>query len=370
MLPDGSRRSVYGSTQREALDKLTALRRAIEGGEPPPNDRITTGEYLVAWLRDTAAVSVRPSTLESYTHHVTHSIIPAIGRVPLRALTPAHVQQLVNRIAEERGKVSAVRCRSVLRIALNHAIRWGMITRNAAALATSPKVVRTPPRILDPDQARAFIAAAEGDPHAAVWYLALGMGLRRGECLGLRWSDVDFAGGRVTVTYSLQRQAGEWVLVEPKSAESRRTLRAPAFVLAALKRRRVVAAAEALAGGRPLLDSDLVFTGAGGRGPLTSWYVSHRLPVLLRAAGLPVIHFHGLRHSCATLLMSMGVHPRVVQEILGHSHVSMTLSIYSHVLPTQQDDAAARMDTLANPGRGQDGVAGDSETSEKARTTL
>jgi integrase len=197
------------------------------------------------------------------------------------------------------------------------------------------------------EQARTFLAAIRGDRLEALYLVALGCGLRQGEILGLRWSDVDLDAGTLTVRQALARIEGQLVLVEPKSATSRRVVPLPALVRDALAAHRVRQDQECL----PLrpepgdVFADLVFTTTLGT-PLDGISVTRRFQRTLRAAGLPHQRFHDLRHACASLLLAQGVPARVVMETLGHSEISLTLNTYSHVLPSLGREAAERMDQV------------------------
>ena len=196
---------------------------------------------------------------------------------------------------------------------------------------------------MTPEQARAFLDAAHGQRLEALYAVALALGLRQGEALALRWVDLDLDAGFVTVRAGLQRVAGRLVLVEPKTPKSRRTIAAPPIVVAALRAHRSRQLQDRLAAGAAWQDLDFVFCTQTG-GPLDSRNVTRDFQRSLAKAGLPHMRFHDLRHSCASLLLAQGVHPRVVMETLGHSQIALTLNTYSHVIPVLQREAADRME--------------------------
>ena len=169
------------------------------------------------------------------------------------------------------------------------------------------------------------------------------MGLRQGEALGLRWQDIDFPARTLSVRKQLQRSDGEFQLVEPKTARSRRTLALPNIAVVELEGHRARQRTERTGVGDKWKDLDLVFTRPDG-GPLDGTVVTHQFHRLLERAGLPQRRFHDLRHSCATLLLAQGASPRVVMEVLGHSQIALTMNTYTHVLPELKRDAARRMD--------------------------
>lgn len=233
----------------------------------------------------------------------------------------------------------------MLRDALNCALRWGFIQRNAATLVDPPRISRTEVRPLTREQTRQFLDAVAGDRFESLYLVAIATGLRQGELLGLQWNDVDLNGGTVRVRHSLQRVTGTLTLVEPKTERSRRTVKLPAIALSALHaQRRRQAEARLLAGSR-WRDSGFVFATTIGT-PLDATNVTHAFRRALLKAGLPRQRFHDLRHTAASLLLLQGVHPRVVMDVLGHSQISLTMNTYAHVMPALQHEAADRMDSV------------------------
>jgi len=197
-----------------------------------------------------------------------------------------------------------------------------------------------------PEEARRLLDAARGDRLEALYSVALALGLRQGEALGLKWSDIDLEAGILRVRRAAQRIPHQGTqLVEPKTVRSRRTLVTPPVVVSALRAHRSRQIVERLAAGENWAELDLVFASQLGTladGP----NVTHRFHRLLKKAGLPPMRFHDLRHACASLLLVQGVHPRVVMETLGHSQISLTMNTYSHVLPALQREAADRMQAV------------------------
>ena len=350
---EGRRRKwVYGRTRREVAERLARVQRDIADGRPVANDRLTTGEYLQRWLDDVARDRVRPLTWRGYEQLIRVHLVPTLGRVPLARLTPQHVNTLLSAKTRE-GRLAPRTVQymhSVLRAALNQAVRWRIVPYNAAALVSAPRVVHAEVRVLTPQEARSLLDAARGDRLEALYSVALALGLRQGEALGLSWSDVDLESGALRVRRAAQRIPHEGVrLVETKTARSRRTLALPPVVVRALREHRGRQVEERLAAGEDWQDLGLVFTSEIGT-PLDGPNVTHRFHRLLARAGLPRMRFHDLRHACASLLLAQGVHPRVVMETLGHSQISLTMNTYSHVLPALQREAADQMEAaLAGP---------------------
>jgi integrase len=306
----------------------------------------TVATFLDRWLRDSAASTVRPSTLVSYRSLVAIHIKPGLGAICLSRIGPADIQRLINdRTASGLSPRRVQYIHAVLRRALGQALRWGLVTRNVATLVDPPRVRRAEVQPLTTGEARELLEAARGDRLEAIYTVALALGMRQGEILGLRWDDVDLDAGKIRVRNSLQRLGPGWELVEPKSARSRRTMAMPAIVTAALRAHRIRQLEERVWAGSRWQEHGFVFTSTIGT-PLNGSNVTHRFQLLLESAGLPRQRFHDLRHASATLLLAQGVSARVVMEILGHSQIALTMNTYSHVAPELQRDAADRMDSI------------------------
>lgn len=349
-LPDGSRvrRSYLARTRTDAAEKLRLALQAEATGTSVADHRLTVGRFLEQWLGDVVAPTVRPLTLQSYRSMVRLHLEPGLGHLPLVRLSPHQVQTFLNaRTAAGLSPRTVAYCRAVLRQALGQAERWGLVTRNVARLVQPPRVPRRPVTPLSPAEARRFLDAIADDRHRALYLVALGVGLRQGEILGLSWPDIDLDAATLTVRQALQRVGGRLVLVEPKSATSHRTVAMPAVVVAALLEHRGRQRLERLGAGARWHDDPrrLVFTTTVGT-PLDGITVTRRFQSLLRAHDLPHQRFHDLRHACASLLLAQGVAPRVVMEQLGHSQIGLTMNTYAHVTPALGRTAADRMDAL------------------------
>jgi integrase len=340
--------SFLARTRSALSERLHGTLDPFVTSTPTAVEDMTLGAFLEAWLTDVVRLSVRPRTYASYRYVVGLHLTPALGDITLAALSPADVQAFLNaKAASGLSPRTVAYLRGVLRGALGHAERMDLVSRNVARLAKPPRIPRRPVSPLSAEQARTFLAAIRGDRLEALYLVALGVGLRQGEILGLRWPDVDLEAGTVTVRHALARIEGELMLVEPKSATSRRVVPLPALVREALVAHRVRQAQEHL----PLRPeppdpfAELVFTTTLGT-PLDGISVTRRFQRILVAAGLPRQRFHDLRHACASLLLAQGVPARVVMETLGHSEISLTLNTYSHVLPSLGREAALRMDEV------------------------
>lgn len=345
--------SFLARTRSALSDRLHGTLDPFATSTPSASEDITLGAFLETWLTEVARVTVRPRTYVSYQYVVRVHLAPGLGDRPLAALSPADVQAFLNAKSSSGLSPRTVGyLRGVLRSALGHAERTDLVTRNVARLARPPRIPRRRVAPLSVEQVRTFLAAIVGDRLEALYLVALGVGLRQGEILGLRWSDVDLEGGTLTVRHALARIDGRLMLVEPKSVTSRRVVPLPAFVRDALVVHGQHQAAEPL----PLRPAppdpfaDLVFVTTHGT-PLDGITITRRFQRILAEAGLPRQRFHDLRHACASLLLAQGVPARVVMETLGHSEISLTLNTYSHVMPSVGREAAERMDQLLGVSR-------------------
>jgi integrase len=347
-LSDGRRKYLYGGSREEVRRKVATAVHAVETGTMSDARGVTVGDFLDQWLADVVRPNVRPWTYAGYEVHVRLHLKPTLGRVQLDRLTPLHVQQLLNRKLESGLNPKSVRyIRGTLSTALNQAVRWGLISRNAASLVDGPRVEQYEIQPFTPEEARAFLAAIKGDRLEALYSVALTMGLRQGEALGLRWQDVDLGLGYLRVSRQLQRIDGKAQLVEPKTRRSRRTIAMPTSIVNALKEHCSRQKDEKTKATEHWTENGLVFCRPDGK-PMDPTRVSKEFHHHLARAGLPQRRFHDLRHSCATLLLVQGVSARVVMDVLGHSQIGLTMNTYSHVIPELRRQAADRMDDLLN----------------------
>lgn len=340
------RRSVFARTRREVLEKLAMALGARASGTLNTARAETLGAFLARWIE---GAQVRPSTRGHYRRNLELHVIPTLGRVPLARITAEHVEQLLrDRAAAGLSAQSVHHVRAVLRNALGKALRLGLITRNPVTLTDAPRVPGYEPHFLTIDEARRFVDAARGDRLEALFSVALALGLRQGEALGLAWEHVDLERRTLRVAQALQREGRE--LVEPKTERSKRALVIPDVVVRALRAHRTRQEWERRIAGERWRESGLVFTTLDGR-PLAAGNVVRRnFRRICERAGIAYgtktrhgLRFHDLRHSAATLLLAQGVPQRVVMEQLGHSTLAMAAR-YTHVVPSLMDEAAAAMD--------------------------
>ena len=339
------RKCIYGKTREAVAQKLVTALADVQKGITLPDEKLALESFLKSWLDGTAKARLRLSTYARYKVLIEKHISPYIGRIAVGRLTPQQVQRLWDVLkGEGLAPRTIIQCRAILRCALNQAVRHGLASRNSAALSDAPKAPAFKPTFLTAHQAEALLKAVDGHHLQAMVTLALTSGMRMGEILGLTWSDIDLENRHICIRRQQQRVGKELILCDPKTERSARTLPLTTLAADSLKNHRECQ----LATIRERMDkghimSGRVFTNEKGA-PLENSTALRQFQRLVKDAGLPAMRLHDLRHSCATLLLSKGIHPRVVMEILGHSTIAMTMNVYSHVVPEIARAAADAMD--------------------------
>jgi integrase len=341
------RRHVTGKTRAVVVKKVRDLEAKRDAGLAPAAGKAPTlTEWLEHWLPNIAARRVRPRTLEGYESTVRLHITPAIGHHRLHRLQPEHLEQFYLAL-EDKGLASttALRAHRIISRALKVAMQRGVVGRNVAALVDPPAVRRPEtPQPLDLEECKRVLAAAREGRNAARWTVALALGLRQSEALGLMWSDIDLERGTLSVRRGLHRVNGQGLrFEEPKSERSRRTIVIPRQLLADLKQHKDAQAKERTESEDYWTEHGLVFPNELG-GPMDDRNDYRSWVALLRRAKVRRVRLHDGRHTAATLLLAEGIHPRVVMELLGHSTMRTTTDIYSHVLPALAQQAADTLD--------------------------
>ncbi len=349
------RKSLFGQTQAEAHKPLTTAKHSHGKGIQPTDDRITFAKYLAVWLETVAAPTLKPSTLTSYEFLCKKHIVPGLGHITLNKLGPQAIRSFLSQKIESglRGR-SVQFLYAITRKSLADALRDGLVVRNAASLVKAPRAEAKPVEPLLPDQVRTLLAAIAGDRLEAPLTVAAGIGLRQGERFALQWSDIDFEARVLHVRHGLTRDKGKVLLDTPKTRKAVRSVSLPA--VAALQAHRQETERE-FAGDRwkdakvmhygKEIIVDLVFRSTTGT-PLESRNVTHRFQAILKACGLPRHRFHDLRHSAATMLLVMGVHPRAIQQILSWDQGVMQ-ERYTHLVDEIRRDAADKMEAILKP---------------------
>ena len=332
-----SKRYYVSAKRKSVVEKL--LRQAMadaDRGLVFDTGTLTLADYLKRWLEDVHD-TVRPRTFERYEQIARKHIIPTLGANKLKGITANHVRGLYKEKLQSLSPRSVQYIHVTLHKALKQAVNDGLIPRNATEAVKPPQVRREEIRPLTSDQVKALLGAAREDQLRCLYTVAVTCGLRQGELLGLKWDDADLDAG----TLQVRRSLSNGTFTAPKTAKSRRSITLPQTAVKALKNHRERQLEEEAAATR------LVFASETGE-PLDRYHVSRKFKALLKRANLPQVRFHDLRHTCATLLLSKNVNPKIVSEMLGHSTIAITLDTYSHVLPNMGNAAAGAIDDALN----------------------
>ena len=354
----------YGRTRQEVAEKLYKALHSVSLGTFVEPSKITFSSWLDTWLFEYKKLSVRPSTFESYEYLTRVHIKPALGHFYLKDLRSDHLQKLYNEKfkagkIDGTGGLSSRTVRYIHNIiseALGCAIKNNLIASNVAntEVITLPRKEKRDIRILTADEQKTFLKALDGERLRAAFMLALGSGIRQGELLALRWQDTDLKNGLINVNRTVKRvktfddidkNKTKIIFQEPKTKSSKRSIPLPANVIQEIKEHRKKQLEEKLLAGEVYYDNDLVFCNELGK--VTELATFTRIfKRILKKAGLPDMNVHALRHTYATRLLEANEHPKVVQELLGHSDISMTLNTYSHVMPGLKKAAADKINFL------------------------
>ncbi|MFE7610931.1 site-specific integrase [Streptomyces celluloflavus] len=344
--PDGTRarKYAYGQTWTECDTKRRDLLAKADSGTPVPTRSAKLAEWLPYWLEEIVKPQRKRTTAAKYETHIRLYLVPYLGKKTLEKLSVRDVRTALARISKASAPATAKESHRVLRSALSAACREELIVRNVVKLVEAPKVDTYEGQLWTLEQTLAFILATRRDPLYAAFMLAVGLGLRRGEIVGLRWQDIDLDSRTVQIRKQRQRVRGEYYEDDTKNRR-KRTLPLPLLCVAPLRWQRLRQAAMRDKAGAGWHASDLVFTTRTGQ-PVEGSNVLRSFHRLTAKAGLPRIRVHDARHGAATLLAAGNVHPRVAMEILGHSKISVTMDIYTHVPDALKREAVAHMDRM------------------------
>jgi integrase len=342
----------YFRTKPQARMWIQETKNQVRGGLCLEDMRMTVGQFLHIWL-EAHRSSVRPKTFAQYAQIVHQYLCPGIGQTRLRDLTPGRIQAFYGlHLSGGKTERTVLLLHSVLHSALTQAVRWSLISRNPAEAVTHPRIRRKELQTLTDQQVRSLLNQVHASRYEALFLVAVTAGLREGEILGLKWSDLDLTTGRLMIQRQLQRlQGAGLVFSEPKSRAGKRVVVLGSETLARLQSHRLLQRREKLLAGSNWHENDLIFPSSIGT-PSEPRNIYRRFKMALKNAGLPDLRFHDLRHTAATLMLQQGIHPKIVQERLGHASIMLTLNTYSHVLPSIQAEAAQKMDNLLMPLEG------------------
>ena len=342
MLDDGKRKSFYRHSHAEAVLALRQANHAKMQGTLTTTKEQTVESYLQDWLLYRLQPRVRERTSHLYREAITKHVLPTLGSLKLQKLTPRHIERLYDlKRREDYAPRTIAHLHTILHQALEDAVHLHHLSHNVCSQVRPPRVPQGHPHVkaLSLPQAHQLLAAAQGEVLEALYVLALTTGMRQGELLALTWQDIDFSHGKLQVRGTLHHVKGLGaVRTELKTVSSRRCLELTPLALDALRAHK--RQQEQRKQADPAWNQEQwVFCSLQGTALHPTNLIRRSFRPLLEKAQVPVMRFHDLRHSTATLLLSIGVHPKIVQELLGHSQILVTLEIYSHVLPPLQKEA-------------------------------
>lgn len=333
------------NTKKEAEKDLANIINKVENGQLSDTKNMCVKEYLEHWLEEYAKNNVSHTTFEKYQYSVKKAI-PYIGHLKLTNLKPLHIQKLFNDLS--KTGLSSSSCAAyyrALNTALNMAVKWQIISNNPCSSINSPKENNKKMNVLTQNEVNYLLGQIKDRPIYPVVLLAVSCGLRRGEILGLQWANIDFINSTLYIENNLTQSSSKIELGETKTSTGKRAVALPNSVLKELKEIRKQQKENKLMLGQDYEDNDYVCTWPDGK-IFRPDYITKAFPKLLKEFDLPQVRFHDLRHTHATLLLRQGIHPKVVQERLGHSNISITLDTYSHILPDMQKEAADKIDGI------------------------
>lgn len=331
-------------TKKEAENAEISVKDSINKGTFVKQSKLSYGDYLINWLNNRR--DIRDRTKEGYLNIIRKHITPAIGRVTLSEITPMVIENFLTHI-ESKGNSESFN-RNIFKVlfkSLGDAERKQLIIKNPAAHVSKPKVSRIEMHCWSPDEAKIFLKAIHQHRLRIIFVLAIHCGMRSGEILGLRYSDIDLPNQTIHIrnilNFKKELQAGA------KTKAGNRSISISSFVVNEILKRRGKMEEERIAFGEGYENKDFVVCSKHGT-PYSKSMCDKVWRRLIKKSGVRKIRFHDLRHTCASLLLSLGIHPKVVQEQLGHSSISMTLDTYSHLAPNMQGEAASALENLLN----------------------
>lgn len=348
--PDGTekRKFVYGQSRDEAEDERRKLVDKARAGIPTPTRSPRLCEWLPLWLEEIIKPTRKKTTYVKYEMHCRLYLIPMLGTKRLEALSVTDVRRFLNAHAKQHTSATANESHAVLRSALSAACREELISRNVAKIV---EPVRVTSKSYEPwmiEETLIFLRAVRRDPMYAAIMLAIGLGLRRGEIVGLKWSQVDFNSGTLHLGKQLQRRNGE--LYEDTTKGRERPMPLPVICIVALRWQHLRWLAMREKAGHVWDDNDYVFVTRNGR-PIEGRNLYRSFTRIASSAGIRVVRLHDARHGFATLMADSGVEPRLLMELMGHSEIGVTMNVYTHVVQKSKREAIKIIDRLLRPDR-------------------
>ena len=346
---NGKRITKSFKTKSECKAWIREKQSQIDHGLTFNETKLTLEQYLTDWLV-IHNTSLKPKSGQRYEQISRDYIMPYLGISRLQDLRVEHIEGLYQALLQDGVSVRNVRyVHSLLHRSLSDAVKRGVVGLNAAHGARQPKMLHHEMKILDENQVMQFFIAVQDDRNVALYHMAVKTGMRKGELLGLKWTDLDWKRGTIRVQRQVQRVTGQgMVFMSPKTKAGRRTIALGEETLRILREHRTKQQFESDLAGNQWQDYDLIFPSSIGT-PQSPSNLLKTFKSILKCAGLPVIRFHDLRHTAASLMLNQGVPPFVVSKILGHSKASTTMDIYGHLIPLMHEGVGNLMDELLTP---------------------
>lgn len=366
-LASGKRKTLYCKTKQEALTKKNEVLREVEQATLATGPRRKLGEYLEDWLENVHKGQLRISSYVKYKKHIKY-IQEDLGEVWLQKLTPEQVQRFLTRMGKEKEKggrglssKTTHEIYGVLRLALKNAVRWGYISRSVCDVLDAPRVVSREIAPLTLEQAQVLLERIREHRLEVLLTMAVITAMRRGELVALRWADIDFKRKKLLVLHTVDYiPKYGYVETEPKTKAGKRLIDLPDFLVTMLKQHRAGLLERQLQLGEQWENRDLVFPDLKG-GYFNPGYLDKLFARILKEAGIAHMHLHDLRHSAVTILLSMKVNIKVIQELLGHSDIGITLRVYGHLLPSMQEEVVEKWNEVFGNSEGEEGASDEQE---------
>lgn len=344
-------RSIYGATQKEVRQKLAAITAELDRGIYQAPNKITVATWMNEWLETFCESKVKQLTYESYAAIIKNHISPAIGAIELQALKGTHIQRMYNGLIKTNFSGKTVKnISAVLHKSLDVAVKQKIILSNPCDAAELPKVTRKEIRPLSDEDIPRFLAAIKDSSMGNAYALCLFAGLRKGECLGLSWEQIDFERGRITISQQLQtsKAAGGYYIAKSTKSGKVRTIEPPSIAFQFLKAEQKRQIENRFAAGPVWSNPDnLVFTDETGKHYAYATFYKN-FKKIAAAIGRPDARPHDLRHTAATVALAAGADVKSVQSLLGHATASFTLDVYAHTTEQMMKDTANRVQRYYN----------------------
>jgi len=351
--PDGKRRRHFETVRGrkgDAQRRLTELLTSLDKGVYTPPGKLTLADLLNQFLRGYVRTKCSPRTQDGYQMIAERHLIPALGHIPLRQLSPQAIQSYYGKACERLSARTVHKHHRLLKESLKYGVRQGYLGRNPCDLVDPPSWKAKMMRTLTPEESKDLLEIASDNKFYPVIYTAISSGLRQAELLGLRWRDIDLNLQSISVCQVLYKHQGVCEFKEPKTEHSKRRVGMTAKLVDYLREYKGERESLSLHLGQLLKPDDLVFSNADGQ-PIDPSVLSHNFARIAKRAGLKGVRFHDLRHTFASLTLLKGAKPKVISEALGHSSVAFTMDTYSHIIEGMQSEAMELLDQVLPPGK-------------------